>query len=478
MDAQQFLQTSAPDGDAAQDERGLFHSTWYAERYLTARDVDSAWDHYCSVGESLGYQPHPFFIPAFYRATSGEYRSSPLRHFAEVGLRRGLSPHPLLRSFSSEKGLRWHEVNDDPTIAHLLTPVPGAAEGSSLLRYLLSPSKEWRYPNVAFDRSWYAENYSRDCEQFGDPLSHYLAVGGFEGRPTGPGLEWRSYIERDPSVLRGVVTPMEHYLLGHSGEGNYFGRVRPEVQIMDALRSSDISRSRALLAAHHKVEHGAWSIVKLRETPFRGSVSLRTLGGAILSYRAETGYLYGDAGPMNQAAHWVRSGDFVAIRSDQREEHGNLTRCLILGEHQIFDAAAVQAVFSQARSDDVPVATTPALEQAAKVLERHAGVRLKAFSPREEIGACVLSLEPGRVGPALIGRRTDIVVSAAANRTVPPAECSISAVGLAMLLSLLPAASSVSCTNAQNLSPMARRGLSSLAASRSIRLQLRTKDAD
>jgi len=477
MDSRQFLQAAASDASAALDERSLFHAGWYTEKYLTANDVDSAWNHYCSTGESDGNQPHPLFIPAFYRASSGEHHGLALRHFAEVGLQRGLSPHPLLRSVSPETGLRWHEVNDDPEIAHLLTPVVGASEGSSLLRYLLASPEDWRYPNAAFDRVWYRENYHLECEKFGDPLTHYLAVGGFDGRPTGLGLEWRPYVRRDPSILRGVVTPMEHYLLSDQPGENYFGMARPEVQIMDALGSGDINRSRALLAAHHRSQHAAWSIIELTDSPLIGPVTLRNLGSAILAYRDGVGHLHGEPGAVSEAEKWVRSGDFVALRKSAPQGHGHLTNCLVLGEHEVFEVAKVQAVFSQAVSRDVPVVLTPNLERAVRVLARDAGVTLRTFSSREEVAVRVVRLESARGTATPLTRRSDIVLSAANSASSSCSDRSVTAAGLALILALLPSSSSVSCTDALNYSPVARRKLISLADSRGIKLRMRSNRA-
>lgn len=477
MDSRHFLQAATSDASAALDERSLFHAGWYAEKYLTANDVDSAWNHYCSTGESDGNQPHPLFIPAFYRASSGEHHGLALRHFAEVGLQRGLSPHPLLRSVSPETGLRWHEVNDDPEIAHLLTPVVGASEGSSLLRYLLASPEDWRYPNAAFDRVWYRENYHLECEKFGDPLTHYLAVGGFDGRPTGLGLEWRPYVRRDPSILRGVVTPLEHYLLSGSVGMNYFGKVRPEVQIMDALRSGDTNRSRSLLASFHHTQIEAWSIIELTDLPLSGPLTLRILGSAILAYRDGVGHLHGEPGAVSEADNWVRSGDFVALRMFARQEHRHQTNCLVLGEHEVFDVPKVQAIVSQALWRDIPVAVTPNLERAIRVLARDTGVTLRTVPSGDEVEVCVVRLEPDRGTSTPPARRSDIVLSAATNQGSSCSDCSIPAVGLALILALLPSSSSILCTDARNYSPLARRELLNLAASRGIKLRMRSKGA-
>ncbi|HUE98854.1 MAG TPA: glycosyltransferase 61 family protein [Anaerolineales bacterium] len=70
-----------------------------------------------------------------------------------------------------------------------------------------------------FDREWYLAKNSDVATSGVDPVQHYLAYGGFEGRDPGPGFNSRWYLDSHEDVRNTGVNPLVHYLKYGRSEG-------------------------------------------------------------------------------------------------------------------------------------------------------------------------------------------------------------------------------------------------------------------
>jgi len=79
-------------------ETGLFDDQWYARTYLGDETKKSlSWNHFLTIGSSLGYDPSVFFDTDWYLRANPEVAKSgknPFLHFLKVGWKQGLDPNP------------------------------------------------------------------------------------------------------------------------------------------------------------------------------------------------------------------------------------------------------------------------------------------------------------------------------------------------------------------------------------------------
>lgn len=68
-----------------------------------------------------------------------------------------------------------------------------------------------------FDPNWYLARYPDVAEAGLDPLAHFVAHGGAEGRKPGPGFDSRWYMDRYSDVRSSGMNPLVHFIL--RGEG-------------------------------------------------------------------------------------------------------------------------------------------------------------------------------------------------------------------------------------------------------------------
>lgn len=128
--AQSFLRSWAPWAKANQ----LFDAEWYARAYPEAKRAGIApFRHYERYGVGKGYQPNPFFDPAWYAHRYGVSVAGAFRHYLEFGHDPRLDPGPL---FSAARYL-----DENPDIAR-------DWRWSPLLHYTLMGRREGReiYP--------------------------------------------------------------------------------------------------------------------------------------------------------------------------------------------------------------------------------------------------------------------------------------------------------------------------------------------
>ena len=79
-------------------ETGLFDDQWYARTYLGDETKKSlSWNHFLTLGASLGYDPSVFFDTDWYLRENPEVAKSgknPFLHFLKIGWKQGLDPNP------------------------------------------------------------------------------------------------------------------------------------------------------------------------------------------------------------------------------------------------------------------------------------------------------------------------------------------------------------------------------------------------
>lgn len=79
-----------------------------------------------------------------------------------------------------------------------------------------------------FDPDWYAARYPDAVCAQGDPLAHYLAHGGHEGRAPSAAFDGARYLSDHPDVAQAGSNPLLHYLLHGQREGRSYHPVAPD----------------------------------------------------------------------------------------------------------------------------------------------------------------------------------------------------------------------------------------------------------
>jgi hypothetical protein len=121
----------------------------------------------------------------------------PVVHYAKVGWRRGLDPHPL---FDTDWYLR--------TNAALL-----AADVSPLEHFVSQGWREGCDPHPLFDTDFYVRRDVEVAVEDVNPLVHYIHTGWREGRDPHPIFETRRYLDDHPEVDESGQCPLVHYVL-------------------------------------------------------------------------------------------------------------------------------------------------------------------------------------------------------------------------------------------------------------------------
>jgi hypothetical protein len=141
------------------DSSGLFDRDWYLANYPELGEQADPLIHFCRDGWRLGFQPNPYFHPAWYTKTYGaEFLpdENPLLHYIRRGERENAWPSP---HFDPE----WYR--DEYAI--------GVGE-SPLRHYLLNRASGTYSPLPIFDVAAYAEA-NPECLATGlDPYLHWL----------------------------------------------------------------------------------------------------------------------------------------------------------------------------------------------------------------------------------------------------------------------------------------------------------------
>lgn len=138
----------------------VFDAAWYARNHAPALPPEQCLQHYLSLGQYLGYNPHPLFWSQWYLDQHPIVAASlqnPWLHYHVSGFRLGCNPNPFFHS-------RWYQA------------AAGIGEDANpLLHYLAAASAV--DPNPLFDAAWYRATYPEACGRFTTLLEDYLATG-------------------------------------------------------------------------------------------------------------------------------------------------------------------------------------------------------------------------------------------------------------------------------------------------------------
>jgi glycosyltransferase involved in cell wall biosynthesis len=88
-----------------------------------------------------------------------------------------------------------------------------------LHHYLTAGAAEGFNPNLLFDASHYASQYTDGLPAGWNPLVHFLLIGGAEGKSPHPLFDSAYYLGRNPDVAEAGVNPLQHYLRFGAKEG-------------------------------------------------------------------------------------------------------------------------------------------------------------------------------------------------------------------------------------------------------------------
>lgn len=109
-----------------------------------------------------------------------------------------------------------------------------------------------------FDPAWYLETYADVAEAGLDPLAHFVAYGGFEGRKASPAFDSRWYMNTYPDVRGSHLHPLVHYL--RHGQGRTpikrVGLKRMKTTEEDFGLAAEILTSSLFNAGWYAREHG------------------------------------------------------------------------------------------------------------------------------------------------------------------------------------------------------------------------------
>ncbi|PSS59510.1 hypothetical protein C6558_37905 [Ensifer sp. NM-2] len=192
----------------------LFDRQWYNWQRLTpASSFRDARHHYQKIGLKAGLSPHPLFSTEFYFSQRPDVRAAgcdPVKHFIDFGWREGAQPHP------------------DVDIAFYLDQSP-------------------------------------DLNGL-DPLTHYLARGWKAGLRIVPDFDATAYLQQNPDVAKAGVEPVSHFY----AYGMREGRVAPKTTAHSTPRDDVSLTAKWFGRAKHavrKVKHPKITPEKLAYHP-------------------------------------------------------------------------------------------------------------------------------------------------------------------------------------------------------------------
>ena len=158
--------------------------------------------HYAQVGWRQGLDPHPLFDTDWYLRTNASVMAAgicPLEHFVSQGWREGCDPHPLFDTDFYVRRAVHLAVDGDNPLAHYLRkgwregldphamfetrryldhhPEVAASEQCPLVHYVTSGWQLGYQPGVRFDPNWYVEHHPEARSSGLPPYRYYLEVG-------------------------------------------------------------------------------------------------------------------------------------------------------------------------------------------------------------------------------------------------------------------------------------------------------------
>ena len=465
MLAETFLEENNTSDLRRSDPRRYFHEAWYVETYLQSDGAIDPWNHYVLVGEAQGAFPHPLFCPDFYRSQAKISDGLALQHYARFGVDRLIHPHPLVRPTQSDQDLHWFATNDHDAISHLVRP-RGNENSSSVLRYLLAHDEEWRLPNPLFDRVWYRGSYSDQMERFREPLTHYLAVGGYRGVSSGEFFNWESFLARRRDLLLQINTPLEHVLLHEPAGAFTFGERRPEAIIQEECSKKNYENAAMVLTGWRKEDLDSWEILQITDQQ-RDHTRFRELNGSLISLNETTACVLGTVLDVANAAHYLVVDEVLFA---QRNPHPiEMESALVFSPENGVDVDIIKNVIETARKHSTPIVTTREIASALEVYRREAGVELEVFTPVHEIVVNTL-ISPEQTNSVATTRPAEVsvAVSIVNSHAAAPSDSSVTPIGVKVLLALLDPGSSLTVRNPGLLGPVLKRELRALGDEREV----------
>jgi hypothetical protein len=184
--------------DWLEETRALFDTDHYLRQRpgLAGSGVDPV-VHYATVGWREGLDPHPLFATDWYvRTNAVPLDTSPLEHYVSHGWREGCDPHPL---FDTDFYLR-HNIE------------VAVADQCPLVHYLRYGWRERRDPHPLFDTDRYLIDHP-ELEASGEcPLVHYVIVGWQLGHRPGALFDPEWYVENHPEAGASELPPYRYFL--------------------------------------------------------------------------------------------------------------------------------------------------------------------------------------------------------------------------------------------------------------------------
>lgn len=258
----------------------FFDPDWYARQAVRKfgrrpRGAFNLVRHYLELGWRRGLEPHPMFSTRYYLARAQDVAQSglcPLVHFLRSGMAEGRDPHPLFLT-------RWYcDKNRDVAIenaaAHFLAfgcgegrdphplfssafyatrnPDAVAFPGGVFLHFLRHGAMEGRRPHPLFDPLWYRRAYGAARAWHDNPLADLVMSALGVERDPNPLFQSVWYRAQHRDLQGSDLSAATHYAASGEAEG----------RLPNAVFDIGYYRAVAGLPLHepalaHYIEHGA-----------------------------------------------------------------------------------------------------------------------------------------------------------------------------------------------------------------------------
>jgi hypothetical protein len=217
----------------------LFCSKYYLEENPQVAEAGiNPLVHYVKEGAASGCDPHPAFDTSYYLMQYPDAKKShltPLEHFLAVKKAKNISPHTIFNpeyylsnradvagaNISAfyhymEKG--FNERDSDPRCLfdtkYYYKHHPSLQQqlGNPLTHFVMEGQFEGRGPHPLFDLEYYREQITGETAVYKDPLSHYIAVGHVKGVNPHPLFDSAFYSHQLESINMSAPVLIEHYI--------------------------------------------------------------------------------------------------------------------------------------------------------------------------------------------------------------------------------------------------------------------------
>jgi len=176
----------------------LLDLNWYRARYGLRATAGEAMLHYAWLGDRLGLKPHPWF-------DAGSARKSAVRRVGSLT--------PVLAQYLSDwRGFAApHPLFDQAYYQHANEDVQAGGH-NPLLHFVIHGQGEGRKPNAYFEPLWYRQANPDVANAGMPPALHFAMYGAIEGRNPGPEFDAVGYRLQVGQAMLGPLDPLSHYL--------------------------------------------------------------------------------------------------------------------------------------------------------------------------------------------------------------------------------------------------------------------------